>query len=117
MTFQSVGPTTGACVRAFSQISSSPKTTRVGACVTGSLVVGSTAIQLLYQDWTPGPYPRTAPPASALPLPGASSCSQVMIFFQVLPKSAETYAPSRKVASAATSLPVPEQIGMSMAAS
>ena len=31
------------------------KTIRVGRCVIGSVAVGSTAIQLLYQDWIPGP--------------------------------------------------------------
>jgi hypothetical protein len=54
ITCQFVGPVTGART-AFSQISSSPKTIRVGLCVTGSVAVGSTAIQLLYQDWIPGP--------------------------------------------------------------
>jgi hypothetical protein len=55
------------------------------------------------------------PICSAELLPGTRSCSAVIAFVQVLPKSVETYAPSRYVACASTSFPVPVQIGTSSA--
>src|SRR5215212_7442279 len=58
ITFHCVGAITPAGT-AFCQISSRPNATRVGAPVTGSVAVGSTEIQLLYQDWSPGPVPRS----------------------------------------------------------
>src|SRR5882762_8816792 len=50
---------------------------------------------------------------SALPLPGTRNWSEVITFVQDLPKLLDSYIPSRYVAWASTSLPVPVQIGTS----
>src|SRR6266436_4863386 len=82
----------------FSQTSSRPKTTRVGARVIASVAVGSASIQRLYQDCTPGAYPSAVPYGPrALLVPGSSSWDQSITFVQVCPKSFETQAPSSVV--------------------
>src|ERR1700682_6546223 len=95
---EALTPFCGSPKTAFSQISSRPKTTRVGARVSASVAVGSASIHKLYQDCTPGPYPSASPTGpSALFVPGSWSCDQSMIFVQLRPKSFDTYAPSSTV--------------------
>src|SRR5437667_150271 len=53
------------------------------------------------------------PISSALPLPGTRSWLAVITFVHVLPKSLDSYMPSRYVADASTSSPVPVQMGTS----
>src|SRR3954453_23779474 len=71
------------------QTSSRPKAMRAGAPLTSEPAVGSTSIQLLYQDCTPGAYETVFTPTSAVPLPGAASCWLSAIFVQLLPKSGD----------------------------
>src|SRR6267143_6516293 len=91
-------PFCGSPKMAFSQTSSRPKTTRVGARVIASVAAGSASIQRLYQDCTPGAYPSAAPDGPrALLVPGNSSCDQSITLVQVCPKSFDTYASSSVV--------------------
>ena len=84
----SVGPSCGAPGVRVSKISSRPSDTRVGT--PPDCAYGSGWIQLLYQDWMPGPKPSAESCASVDPLAGLRNCGRSTYFVHDLPKSPVT---------------------------